>query len=154
MGDVSGASRIALSVGGAALVAAGVVALLHRTRGAPPIRRMVLMAGLACSAAGSALPSRQVVAAVTAGGLAFAGSLTVGLGITVLVIWAIPPEVPNPTEAYEGFGDAVRALGLFGLGVILSLCAAVGVGFVVGERVASLTVQRPTEPGAAPDPAT
>jgi hypothetical protein len=110
------------------------------------------MAWLASSTVWSIAPSRRTVAVVVAGVLAFAGSWAVGLLATVGLVLAIRPEVP-PTEAYEGFGDAVRALFFFGVGAVLSLCVALVLGLMVGERMA-LRFAKQAEPAAAPDPAT
>jgi hypothetical protein len=74
--------------------------------------------------------------AVTAGLLAFVGSWLGCVVIVVLAIRQIPPDVPHPTEAYEGFGDAMRAVFLFYLGVGLSFLVAVVAGFVVATWVA------------------
>jgi hypothetical protein len=127
----------ALGVGAAALAAAAVVALLRRTRGVPPARRVHLITRLAGSAIWSVLPPRWGVVSVAAGALAFAGSLFAGLVVTLLVVLAIPPEVPHPTEAYEGIGDALMAMFYFGIGAMLSLCVAFSVGIAAGAHVAS-----------------
>jgi len=95
------------------------------------------MAHLAWSGFVSVLPPRWVVISVVAGLLSFVGTLLVGLVVTILIIRAIPPDVPNPTEAYEGFGDAIKAMTYFGLGASLSLIIAGVVGMLVGEWVAS-----------------
>jgi hypothetical protein len=108
------------------------------------------MARLAGSAVWGVAPSRRTVIAVAVGLFAFVGSWAAGLLATVVLVWAIAPEVPNPTEAYEGFGDAVRTLFLFGVGAVLSLCAALVIGLMAGERVAS-RLARPAAPGAAPN---
>jgi hypothetical protein len=51
--------------------------------------------------------------------------------MTVLVVRAIPPEVPHPTEAYEGFGDAVTSLTYLFFGVVLSILVALFTGIFV-----------------------
>jgi hypothetical protein len=71
-----------------------------------------------------------------AGVLAFLGSLAVGLVMTVIVVRSIPPTVPNPTEAYEGFGDYMMALFRFLFGALISFMVAVGVALVVAACVA------------------
>lgn len=88
--------------------------------------------------------------ALTAGLLAFVGSWVTGVVVTVLVIRQIPPEVPHPTEAYEGFGDAMRALVLFYLGAGMAFLVAVVVGVAVSTWVAYRGISRPA---ADPDPA-
>src|SRR5581483_5588079 len=110
MDDAGRASTVALGVGAVALVAAGVGVLLRRTRGMPAGRRARAMTRLAAEAAWGVLPSRGFVVAAAAGLLAFAVTLAAGLVVTVLVVRAIPPEVPHPTEASGGFGDAMLAL--------------------------------------------
>jgi hypothetical protein len=67
--------------------------------------------------------------------LAFLGSLALGLALTVVVIRSIPPEVPNPTEAYEGFGDAVMAMVLLVFGAVVSILVALVVAIIVAVRV-------------------
>lgn len=80
-----------------------------------------------------AKPSRRPV---LAGALAFLGSLGLGLALTVLVVRAIPPKVPNPTEAYEGFGDAVMASFELAVGAALSLVVSMIFAAAVAARVA------------------
>jgi ABC-type Fe3+ transport system permease subunit len=80
--------------------------------------------------AGSSLRS------VLAGALAFLGSLFLGLALTFLVVRAISPEHPHPTEAYEGFGDAMMALFHFAFGAVLSLIASMIVAGIVAAHVA------------------
>ncbi len=125
---------IAFGVATGALVVAAAAALLSRTRGLPAGRRVREMARLA---AWSILPPRWLVAPVVAGLLAFASSLAAGLALTLVAVRLIPPEVPNPTEAYEGIGDALTAAFYFGIGAVASLCAAFVIGLVIGERVAA-----------------
>jgi uncharacterized membrane protein len=95
------------------------------------------MARLTCSAVWNVLPRRWAVASAAAGLVACMGSLLVGLALTALVVWAIPPAVPHPTEAYEGIGDALMAQLCFGIGAALSLSMALVIGIVVGQWVAS-----------------
>jgi flagellar biosynthesis protein FliR len=66
--------------------------------------------------------------------VAFFGSLAFGLVVTVLVVRAIPPEVPHPTEAYEGFGDAVTTLFNLIIGAALSILAALFTAIFVAVR--------------------
>jgi hypothetical protein len=70
-----------------------------------------------------------------AGLLAFLGSLVLGLVVTVLAIRPIPPEHPNPTEAYEGFGDYLQAKFWFEMGAGLSFVVAVLIGLMVAAWV-------------------
>lgn len=74
--------------------------------------------------------------AVTVGLLAFLASWFVGVAVVVLIIRLIPPDVPHPTEAYEGIGDYYRAMFLFYLGTGLSFLVAVVVGVAVSMWVA------------------
>jgi hypothetical protein len=88
---------------------------------------------------------------VIAGLLAFLGSLVLGIALTVLVIRAIPPQVPNPTEAYEGFGDAMMAMLLFELGAGVSLMVAVLIGLAVAAWIWGRTEPvAPTNGGRGP----
>ena len=90
--------------------------------------------------------------AVTAGLLAFVGSWLAGVVVVVLAIRQIPPDVPHPKEAYEGFGDALRVVFLFYLGVGLSFLVAVMVGVTVSVWLAYRGLCRTdAEPGAAAD---
>jgi hypothetical protein len=66
--------------------------------------------------------------------LAFLGTLVLGLVVTVLVVRSIPPEVPHPTEAYEGFGDAVTAAIHLFIGTLLSFLIALIVACFVAVR--------------------
>lgn len=154
MGGTSRASAAALSVGAATLVLAALVALLRRTRGAPPAQRLRLMVRLTWSAVRSVLPPRWAVVSIAVGLVASAVSLLVGLGVTLLVIWLIPPIVPNPTEAYEGFGDAVLTFFYFGVGAVVSLCVAMCVGLLAGGHVASRygTGAKPSDAAGQPHP--
>ena len=115
---------------------AAFIALLRQTRGVSPARRVWLMLGLAGSAVWGVLPPSWAVASLVAGLFAFAGSLVTGLVVTALIVRAIPPEVAHPTEAYEGFGDAIMAIFRFAVGAALSVCVAFVVGLLTGERVA------------------
>lgn len=150
MGDTGPAAAIALGIGAVSLLAAAVGTLLHRTTGLTGARRLRVMARLAAAAAWGVLPARQTVAAWAAGLVALAGTLVAGVAVTVLVVRMIPPDVPNPTEAYEGFGDALAALVRFYAGAVLSFVAACVVGVVTGDRVAS---RWSAGESAAPDPA-
>ncbi len=86
--------------------------------------------------------------AVTAGLLAFFGSWIGGVVAVVLAIRQIPPDVPHPTEAYEGFGDAMRAVFLFYLGTGLSFLVATVVGMAISVWVAYRGLSRAdTNPG-------
>jgi hypothetical protein len=62
--------------------------------------------------------------------LAFLGNWILGIVVTVLVIRQIPPEVPNPEEAYEGIGDYFRGQVLFNLGTYFSFIAAGMAGLI------------------------
>ena len=70
-----------------------------------------------------------------AGLVAFLGSLVLGIGLTVIAIRSIPPQVPNPTEAYEGFGDYMIAMLWFELGAGVSLAVAVLIGLAVAAWI-------------------
>ena len=74
--------------------------------------------------------------AVIAGVLAFLACWAIGVGVTILIVRAIPPEVPNPTEAYEGFGDYMLATIRFFVGAVVSFVAAVVAGLLVSRRIA------------------
>jgi hypothetical protein len=137
MDDVGRASAIALSVGAGSLAVAIVVVLLRRTQGVTGTRRISMMARLAASAVRGVLPPRWVVTSMAAGLLAFAGTLAAGVAVTILIERAIPPEVPNPTEVYEGFGDWMSAVLRIFIGAGLSLVVACIVGFVTAAWVAS-----------------
>jgi hypothetical protein len=73
---------------------------------------------------------------VIAATLAFFGSLALGLALTILIVRLIPATVPNPTEAYEGFGDAIMAENYLLIGVGLSLIGSISVAAAVGSLVA------------------
>lgn len=130
-------SAIALCVGTVALAAAAVEVLFRRTTGMTGARRFRMMYRLVATAVRTTFPSRCAVASVAAGLFAFAGTLVAGIAVTVLIVRAIPPEVPNPTEAYEGIGDAMLAQFWFYLGGGVSLFVACSVGVVTGSWVAS-----------------
>src|SRR5580704_9034432 len=71
-----------------------------------------------------------------------------GLIVTVWIVRSIPPEVPNPTEAFEALGDAINAMFYFMAGLVVSQFVASGLAFVAAAAVASrsaksLAVQRP-----------
>jgi hypothetical protein len=129
-------AAIALSFGAALFIVAAVFGLLRQTRGAPAGRRLRLMAHLACAAVVRVLPSRLTVAVLTGGFLAFLGVLLAGLAATVVIVRQIPPEFPNPTEAYQGFGDFVRALFFLGIGAVLSFATALIAGVSLGMYIA------------------
>jgi hypothetical protein len=131
------ASAILLSVGAVALAAAGVELLRRRTADLTGARRLCAMRRLVAVAVWSVLPPRWAVASVTAGFLAFVGTLATGVLVTVLIVRAIPPEVPHPTEAHEGFGDAMMALVRFCFGAGLSFLVACIVGLVTKSSLAS-----------------
>ena len=136
MNTPEAASVVALSAGLAALGTTALLALLQRTRGVSPGRRVRLMSRLAALAVWSVLPPRWAVASLAAGLLAFAGSLLAGLVVTILIVRAIPPEMSHPTEAYEGFGDALLAMFRFVIGATLSVSVAIVVGLLTGGQVA------------------
>ena len=71
-----------------------------------------------------------------------------GIGTTVLIERSIPPEVPNPTEAHEGFGDFIMAVARFFLGVAASLVAAVVAGAIVSSRLAARQTRPRSDPPA------
>jgi hypothetical protein len=73
---------------------------------------------------------------VIAAALAFFDSMARGLALTILVIRLIPAKVPNPTEAYEGFGDAIMLENYLLIGTGLSLIVSMSVAAVVGSCVA------------------
>jgi hypothetical protein len=130
------AAAIALILGAVLFVAAATAALLRQTRNVPTARRLRLMAHIAYIGVLNVLPSRRAMAAPAGALLAFLGALLVGLTATVIIVRLIPPEVPNPTEAYEGIGDFVRAVFFLGIGALASLIAALFVGIAIGLRIA------------------
>jgi hypothetical protein len=69
----------------------------------------------------------------------FLGSLVHGLALTVLVVRSIPPEVPNPTEAYEGFGDAMMRMIWLHLGSGASFLLALMIGLAVATSMSGTT---------------
>ena len=73
--------------------------------------------------------------AVLAGTLAFLPCMGLGLVLTVLIVCTIPPKVPNPTEAYEGFGDAMMAIFYLAVGAAISLLLSTSVAAAVAARV-------------------
>jgi len=91
------------------------------------------------SATAKPLPGRrtttQGLLAILAGLVAFGATLAAGVLVTYWVVRAIPPEVPHPTEAYEGFGDAMTAASRFFLGAGASFVFAAVIGFVVAAWV-------------------
>lgn len=111
-----------------------------------PSRRYALAAELFRSVPSTALTadapatlrptSRRWVWAVTTGILAFFASWAAGVAITILIVRAIPPEVPNPTEAYEGFGDAIMGVFRFYVGTLISFVVAVVTGLLVSNWIA------------------
>lgn len=136
MDDLDRFSEIALYIGAASLACAGVSALFRQTRNVPAPRRIVAMAQLVVSTVWSFVPSRCALASTAAGFLAFAGTLVVGLALTILILCLIPRSVKHPTEAYEGIGDAIIAMLCLGFGAVISLCVALVVGLIAGERAA------------------
>jgi len=54
------------------------------------------------------------------------------LALTVVVVRSIPPLVPHPTEAYEGFGDALATECRLVAGGALSVMVSLVVAGVVG----------------------
>ena len=138
------ASSVALAMGFSTLMTAAWITLLRRTRGVPPGRRIRLMLRLVGSAMSCVLPPRWAVASLAAGLLAFAGTLLAGLAVTIVIVRAIPPEAAHPTEAYEGFGDALMSLIRFVIGVTLSVSVAIVVGLLTGQSVAQWWVPRTT----------
>jgi len=60
--------------------------------------------------------------------LVFLVSLASGILITTLLILSIPLQVPHPTEAYEGIGDAMLITIVFNFGLILSFLFAFAAG--------------------------
>jgi hypothetical protein len=136
MDDLAQASAIGLGLGVGLLAVAGVISLLRRTRGLTGTRRVAMIARLIASAPRGLVPPQWLVASMAAGLIAFICTFTAGVTVTVLIIRAIPPDEPNPTEAYEGFGDAVEALFRFFWGSGLSLLAACVVGLYTVTSVA------------------
>lgn len=79
--------------------------------------------------------------------IAFMATAAIGFGTTVLVVWSIPPKIPNPTEAYEGIADFVDALKGLGIGAILSIIAGFVAAVIAGvwaERRNGRRTNRPT----------
>ncbi|MGH7169693.1 MAG: hypothetical protein ACRELF_00775 [Gemmataceae bacterium] len=70
-----------------------------------------------------------------AGALAFLPCMAFGLVLTVLVVGAVPPKVPNPTEAYEGFGETMTAFFYLAVGAAISLLISTSVAAAVATRV-------------------
>lgn len=67
--------------------------------------------------------------------LAFLGTLTFGLAVTVLVFRSIPSEDPEPSEVVEGFGAYLRAMVLLYIGAALACPMAVAIGVAVASWV-------------------
>jgi hypothetical protein len=130
------APAAALTVGGLALLGAAVAWLFRRTAGVPAGRRAQAMLRLAGAMVQDAATSWPVVSAVS-GLLAFAGTALVGFGLTVLILLVIPKQVPHPTEAHEGIGDALIAMAVLVAGGAVSLCVAAVVGIAVGSYAAA-----------------
>jgi hypothetical protein len=65
------------------------------------------------------------------GCLAFLATLTFGAVVTVVIIRAIPPEVPQPKGDFDGLGDYLRTLMILCVGATLSFTVSVAVGVVV-----------------------
>jgi hypothetical protein len=80
--------------------------------------------------------------------LAFVGTLALGLVVTVLVVRSMR-EVPHPTEAYEGFGDAAVALLRLLFGAGLSILIALFTGIFVAVRVGRKVEAEQREPRVA-----
>jgi len=72
---------------------------------------------------------------VLAGTLAFLFCIGLGLTLTVLVIDTISPKVPNPTEAYEGFGETMMAVFYLAVGAAISLLISTSVAAAIAMRV-------------------
>jgi hypothetical protein len=79
--------------------------------------------------------SRSLLAGCVWPTLAFLGVLALGLAATILVVRAIPPTVPQPTEANEAFANGIDALMHFIAGAIGSFAAAFFIGILVAARV-------------------
>jgi hypothetical protein len=75
---------------------------------------------------------------VVAGIAAFLFSAAAGLAAVFGIIMLIPPDVPNATEAYECFGDAIRAIYLLFIGGLFVIFGSAFVGCKVALRVAGL----------------
>ena len=141
------ASAIALSISAVSLAAAAVGVLLRRTAGRTGIQRLRTMARLTIAAVWGVLPPQWAVASVAAGLLAFVATLAVGVVVTVVIVRVMPRQVPNPTEAYEGIGDALMAEAVLSLGAGLSFVAACIVGVVTGSWMTARWVT-----GGVPNP--
>lgn len=142
-------SEIAFYIGAASLAGAVVTALFRRTEDVPAERRASAMARLAVSILWGSVPSRCAVASIAAGLLTFAGTLVVGLALTILVLCFVPRSVQNPIEAYEGIGDAISYILSLGVGAIIAMLVAPIVGLIAGERVA-LRLRVTSAPKQAP----
>jgi hypothetical protein len=66
--------------------------------------------------------------------LAFFGTLAVGLAATIFLVRFLPPDVPQPTEAYEGYANGVTALFQLFFGAVLSILIALFTAIVVAVR--------------------
>ncbi|VTR97845.1 unnamed protein product [Gemmata massiliana] len=87
-------------------------------------------------------PTGRWLWAATVGALVFLVSWGIGIGGTLLIIRAVPADVPNPTEPREGLGDAMTAMFLFCLGVVLSFFPAAVVGYAAAVLVVHRRVTR------------
>jgi hypothetical protein len=114
------------------VLAAVSLTLLNRTRGFPARQRVMAMGHLVGVALKAALPPRWLVGSLAAGFSAFAGVFLLGAFVTLTVVRLIPMEVPHPTEAYEGFGDYMRKMIYFWMGISVSTIVAGWVGGGVG----------------------
>jgi hypothetical protein len=79
------------------------------------------------------------------------GTSALGLLVTVVVVRSVPPEVPHPTEAYEGFGDAVMAPFHMFVGVVVSILIALFTAILVAVRVSATVEAKQREQGASAD---
>jgi hypothetical protein len=129
-------SLFALVVGAGAMFLSLLVWLLRITRGVPTGKRIRLLVLLVGAGLWRTIPSWRTVSPLAAAGFAFFVSLIVGLGVTVIAVRSVPPEVPTPTEANEAIGDAIMAMTRFFDGAILSFGVSVGVAFMVGYSTA------------------
>jgi hypothetical protein len=66
----------------------------------------------------------------------------IGLATTVTIVGQTPPEFPNPTEAYEGFGDMMTAVSSLAIGLVVSQAVAIGAAFCTAWRVSVVSRKR------------
>lgn len=130
-------TRLAFGVGIVALLAAWIGVLVRRTRGVPPLRRVVMMLKYTLLAGWSLVPPRWFFASAAAAIFAFASVFSTSMSIVFLVIWMIPPAVPHPTEAYEGIGDALILHAILTGGAVISFCLAIVAAFIAYLWMAS-----------------